>query len=456
MDNSDPNVSSNKAVQSQEDNLKKVVGLGGAISVASGQVIGAGIMALMGIAIGMTGGSVVFAFILASIIVIIAAMPIAFMGSTLPTTGGLYRYTSRIISPRFGFFYLLVFLVGQITIAMYALSFAEYFMSIVPGLNVKVVAVIILTVLYLFNVFGVKSATKLQSIMMILLISSLLIFIFYGFPKVDFSNFSFSSPTLFTGGAQGFFTATALLTFAAGGAVVIAEMGGELKNPGKDIPIAIIVSTFGIGIIYALMAIVAAGVLPLEETAFQPLTNVSRAILPTPLFYYFVVCGAMTALATTLNAVFSWVTKGILVACEDGWLPRKFGVVNRKYGSPHWILTFFYIVGLIPILTGLSLEFISSIGNAAIQVANILPIIAAMLLPIKFPEAYAKSQFRIGKAILKVMVVIAVILQFVQGYFLMSGKPVSVLVTAVVYILAAYAYTVIRYKKASIEFIREF
>jgi len=449
-------VKQNAIQASQEDKLKKVIGLGGALSITSGQIIGAGIMALTGLGIGMTGGSVVFAFILAALITVVVAMPTAFMGATLPTTGGFYRYTSRILSPRIGFFYLSVFLVGQITIAMYALSFAEYLSGIWPGAPIKLVAGSILTVLFLFNVRGVKSATKLQSILMLLLISSLGIFIFKGFPQVDFTTFTSSNPSFMTGGLKGFFTATALLTFATGGAVVISEMGGEMKNPGKDIPLAIIISTVGIGILYAVMSSVAAGVLPVEETAFQPLTNVAREILSTPLFFYFIVFGAMAALATTLNATFSWVTKGLLIACEDGWLPKSFGAVSEKYGTPHWILTFFYIIGMIPIVTGLSLDFIASLGNAAIQVANILPLIAAWYLPKKYPEAYKKSGFKINITILKVIVIIGVMLQFIQGYFLMDGMPITVIVTAVIYVVAAFVFASVKAKSGKIRFEKQF
>jgi len=436
--------------KSQEDNLKKVIGLGGAISISSGQVIGSGIMALTGIGIGMTGGSVILAFLLSSIFVVITAMPTAFMGATLPTTGGYYRYTSRILSPRIGFFYLSVFLLGQITIAMYALSFAEYFVGIVPGLSVKLLAFIVLTTLYIFNLFGVKSATKLQSVLMLLLISSLGIFIVNGWPQVNFEMFAPGSVTLFTGGAKGFFTATALLTFATGGAVVIAEMGGEMKNPGRDIPLAIIISTLVIGVLYVFMSTVAVGVLPLDQTAFQPLTNVARAVLPTPLFYYFIIFGAMAALATTLNATFSWATKGLLIASKDGWVPAKFGEVNEKYGSPHWILTFFYIIGLIPILTGLSMGFISAFGNAAIQVANILPIIAALMLPKKYPEAYKNSKFKINLTLLKFVAIVAVCIQFVQGYFLMADMSLTVIISAVAYVALAFIYTGYRMKKGGI------
>lgn len=301
-----------------------------------------------------------------------------------------------------------------------------------------------------------KKAAKLQSGLMVLLIFSLLMFVAVGLPKVDFSIFTSGKVPFFTNGIVGFLRATALLTFATAGAVVIGEMGGEMKNPGRDIPIAIFASTFVIGVLYALVSTVAVGILPLEQTAFQPLTNVAKTILPNSLFIVFIVFGAMAALATTLNATFSWVTKGLLIACHDGWLPAKFGEVNEKYGTPHWILTFFYVIGLIPIFTGMSLEFISSVGNAAIQTANIFPIIAAGYLPYKYAKEYEKSPLKMPTWLLRTFVVIGVALQFVQAYFLLSDKPASVFIAFGVYIALVVLYINFVKKEDTIEFQREF
>ena len=431
-----------------EDNLKKVIGLGGAISISAGQIIGAGIIALTGIGIGMTGGSVVFAFILAAVVTIIASFPAAYMGATLPTTGGYYRYTSRFISPRFGFFYLMLFFIGQITLAMYALSFAEYFVSVIPGVPIKLIAFLFVTAMYLINLFGVKSAAKLQTAMMVILLLALALFAINGLPRVNYDTFK--GATLFTGGYRGFFTASALLTFACGGAVVIAEVGGEMKNPGRDIPIAIIVSTIVVGALYAFISVVAVGVLPLEETAFQPLSNVAKAILPTPLFYFFIIGGAMCALATTLNAVFTWLPKALLISCQDGWLPKKMGVVNKKYGTPHVILTIIYLIGVIPVVTGLSLKFISQLGTAAIQIANILPILSALFLVKRYPEAHKNSSFKLSVPVLATVVIVSIILQIIQGYFLLSDLPKTALFAAGGYIVLAAVYTIWRSKKTEI------
>ncbi|MED4584266.1 APC family permease [Brevibacillus choshinensis] len=426
---------------SQEAKLKKVLGLGDTLGIAVGQIIGAGIMSLTGVAIGMTGTGVVMAFVLSSIFTLFKVMPTAVMGATIPTTGGFYRYSSRLLSPKLGFFWLLLFLVTNLTVALYALSFADYLQSLFPTVPIKPVAFIMLTVFYVTNLVGVKVAAIAEKIMVVILVLSLGLFIAWGVPEVNYSVFN--TREMFPGGIGGFLSAVALLSFATGGAQYVAELGGEMKNPGRDIPLTIITTTIGVGILYALMAAVASSVLPVAEVANKPLTDVARTILPGPLFIFFIIGGAMFALATTLNAQLSWATKGILIACEDGWLPKKLGTVSSKFGTPFWILTLFYLIGIIPIVTGLSLKSIASLGSGIGFFANLIPLIAATQMPKKYPELYNKSKFKFKPKNLRVIVVIAVILSLVQGYLLLRNLTAGLLVGVFVYIVCAAIYVMI-------------
>lgn len=425
----------------EEAKLKKVLGLSDAMGIATGQIIGAGIMALTGIGIAMTGTGVAPAFVLSSIFTVITTLPIAIMGATLPTTGGLYRYSSRLLSPKVGFFYLLLFLLAQITLAMFAISFAQYMQGLLPNAPVNIVAFALITAFYIANLFGVKTAAIIQNIMVIVLFAALLVFIGFGFPKINWSVFTVSQ--MLPNGYRGFFTAVGLLAFATGGGQVIAELGGEMKNPSRDIPLTIITCTIGVGVLYAFMASTAAGILPVSEVAGKPLTDVAKAVLPTPLFIFFIVGGAMFALATTLNATFSWVTKGMLIACEDGWLPKKLGAVNEKYGTPHWLLTLFYLFGVIPIIFGISLETISALGTGVILFGNVIPVIASTQLAKKFPDQFSKSSFKFPPIWINIIAIVAVLLLVFQGYLLLSTLSKSTIIGVIIYMAAAAAYVAV-------------
>lgn len=432
----------------QATNLKKVLGLTDVLGIAIGQIIGAGVMSLTGIGIQMTGSGITPAFILSAVITLLTMFPIAILGSTLPTTGGMYQYTSRLLSPKTGIFWLMLFIFLQITLSLYALSFAQYLEGLFPGVPVRTVAFSLLTILFIVNIIGIKSASIIGNLMVITLIVALSCFIIFGIPHVNFGVFN--SNSMFPDGFTGFFTAVGLVSFATGGAQVVAELGGEMKNPKRDIPIVIIVATIFVGILYAFIASIAVGVLPIPEVVGRPLTSVAKEILPTPIFIFFMIGGAMFALATTLNSTFTWVTKSLLIAIHDGYLPKALGHVNKRFGTPHWLLLIFYIIGAIPIVTGMSLNVVAQLGTGISLIVFAFPALAVTQLPKKYPEAYKQSPFKVPYPVLIVIAVTAIIVLLYQSYLLISDLKISYIIGTLVYILLSLAIAQISNSKANL------
>ena len=90
--------------------LKKSLGFWDVFAIALGQVIGSGVLVLIGIGIGFTAYAVPFAIVLSAIFSIIKQLPVVFMGSAMPATGGLYVYCKRVLGPKAGFFFLALLL----------------------------------------------------------------------------------------------------------------------------------------------------------------------------------------------------------------------------------------------------------------------------------------------------------------------------------------------------------
>ncbi|MCI8279709.1 APC family permease [Staphylococcus xylosus] len=432
----------------QATNLKKVLGLTDVLGIAIGQIIGAGVMSLTGIGIQMTGSGITPAFILSAVITLLTMFPIAILGSTLPTTGGMYQYTSRLLSPKTGVFWLMLFMFLQITLSLYALSFAQYLEGLFPGVPVRTVAFSLLTILFIVNIIGIKSASIIGNLMVITLIVALSCFIIFGIPHVNFDVFN--SNSMFPDGFTGFFTAVGLVSFATGGAQVVAELGGEMKNPKRDIPIVIIVATIFVGILYAFIASIAVGVLPIPEVAGRPLTSVAKEILPTPIFIFFMIGGAMFALATTLNSTFTWVTKSLLIAIHDGYLPKVLGHVNKRFGTPHWLLLIFYIIGALPIITGMSLNVVAQLGTGISLIVFAFPALAVTQLPKKYPDAYKQSPFKVPYPVLIVIAITAIIVLLYQSYLLISDLKISYIIGTLIYILLSLAIAQISNSKANL------
>ncbi len=372
--------------------LKRVLGRKELLSIAIGQTIGAGVFALTGVAIGMTGRSANIAMIIAALFTLAMTVPMIFVSGTIRLRGGFYTQLALLVHEGAAGFFIIIHIIAWCTLSMYAISFADYTLALIPGLNHTLVAFAMLTIFYLINLMGIEAAAKLQNLMAVIMAVALTIFIVYGMPNIQPNFFG---EGFMTHGWRGLFSAAALMTWATGGANVVIHLGAEAKNPTKDIPFAIITGTLVIAAFYALMATVAAGVLPVEQVANKPLTLVAQEILPRPLYIFFVVGGAMFALTTTLNSCLGWIPKPILQACVDGWLPRGLGKLNKNK-VPYIILTLLYIESLIPIFFKVN---ISTLGNMAVILNNLffaLVCYSAMNMPKVIPDLWEKSKYHVS------------------------------------------------------------
>lgn len=383
-------------------------------AIALGQIIGSGIMVLVGIAIDFTGYAIPFAFVLSAVLSTIKQLPVAFMGSAMPATGGLYVYCRTVLGPRLGFFYLALLLVTHVLIALFALGFTQYALALVPSLNPTAVSLGIMAVFYLVNLVGVKEAAIVQKVMIVALLAGLSSLIVFGIVQVDMTRFT-DPAGLLPKGWYGFGLACVVLSFATGGAQFISELGGEMRRPERDLPLAMITATGVAALFNTFVSIVAVGVLPLDRTAGKPLAEVAKAVLPPPVYVAFVVGAGMFALTTSINSTFSWATKSVLIACEDGWLPRGLAVVNRRFNTPHLLLTGLFVLGAAPIAAGWDLRYIIMLGGGMVFIYDLLPLVAAFLLPARHPEIFARARMRMSAGTLRTLSVAGILVLLVQG-----------------------------------------
>ena len=419
--------------------LKRSLTFWDVFAIAMGQVIGSGIMVLIGIGIGFTAYAIPFAFILSAILSIIKQLPIAFMGSAMPATGGLYVYCKRILGPKIGFFYLAILTFTHILIALFALGFSQYAIALIPQLDAKLTAIGIMLLFYVINLFGVKQAAFIQKIMIVFLLCGLSSLIFFGIMEVDYSNFN-DTEKLFPQGWYGFGLACVVLSFSTGGAQYISELGGEMKNPQRDLPRAIIYSTAIAAVFFALVSIVAVGILPIEQTAGKPLAEVAQAILPPTVYVAFIVGAGLFALATSINSTFSWATKSLLIACKDGWLPESLAKVNQRFNTPHILLTVILIFGLTPILAGKDLRYIIMLGGGLVFIYDLIPLVAAYRFSETLPNVFKKATMRLSEKKVKIISVIGICILIGQGTLSFSDIDRSGWILVLVYILLVMIY----------------
>ena len=419
--------------------LKRSLTFWDVFAIAMGQVIGSGIMVLIGIGIGFTAYAIPFAFILSAMLSIIKQLPIAFMGSAMPATGGLYVYCKRVLGPQVGFFYLAILTFTHILIALFALGFSQYAIALLPQLNPNLTAIGIMLLFYVVNLFGVKQAAAVQKVMIVFLLCGLSSLIFFGILEVDYNNFT-EPEKLLPQGWYGFGLACVVLSFSTGGAQYVSELGGEMKNPQHDLPRAIIYSTAIAAVFFALVSIVAVGILPIEQTAGKPLSEVAKAILPPSIYVAFIVGAGLFALATSINSTFSWATKSLLIACDDGWLPSRLAKVNKRFNTPHILLTIILIFGLTPIVAGKDLRYIIMLGGGLVFIYDLIPLIAAYRFSKELPEVFKNASMRLSEKRVKIISVTGVLILIGQGTLSFSDIDQSGWLLVILYILFVMIY----------------
>ena len=430
---------------SSTKDLKRTLGKKELMGIAIGQIIGAGIMSMMGVAIAMTGRSANLAFMLSAVFTMCTFFPSIFITSCIRMRGGMYTQMAIFAGDKWAGYYSVVYFITNMSLAMYALSFAQYAIALLPsGGSEKMIALIVGTAFFVLNYFGVDLMAKIQNLLVVVLVLSLSMFAVFGLPHVDLVNYFSNADGLFlTDGIGGFLTATAYLGFATGGATVILGVSAECKNPTKDIPFVIIVSTVSVAILYGLVATTASGVLPVPEVANQPLTLVAAEILPKPLYIFFIVGGAMFALATTLNSQIMSCTKPVMQSCEDGWFPQSLASLS-KYKTPWKILVIYYFILVVPILADLNIAQISSIVQILGYLNNLVLTITAMKLPKMFPEAWEKSQFHVPTPVFNTLMIITCAALLVQASFMLKSMTLQLIIFNVAVMAAGFIWAFYR------------
>lgn len=431
--------------------LRRELGKKELFGIAIGQVIGAGVMVLVGYGIAMTGRSVSLAMVLSAIWVVLLSIPWIFISSCVRLRGGEYTQAAVLCGERFAGIYIAIYLVRNLQMAVYTLSFTSYFVSLVPGANGLAVSLVVATIFFGLNIFPTKFMAGVQNVMVIVLCLALGAFIVYGVPQIQPGYFS--QPGLFTHGASGFLAASAFMTFATFGANSIFQLSGECKNPKTDIPFVLIVATLFVAVIYALVASVAAGVLPLQEVAGENLAKVAERILSHRLYLVFIIGGALGALATSLNATIAWVPKPLLQACDDGWFPKSLGYLHPKYKTPVALIGVYYVLTIIPILLRIDMDLITNSVLVCMYLCMMVTSIATMRLPELFPEQWQRSPFKCSQGVLKVLCLVATAVLAVQVYYnaMLLTKPI--LFANIGLLTAAVTYALARHRSGKVKMV---
>ncbi len=426
---------------------KKKLGLSTLVAVAAGNVIGAGVITTTGLAIAQTGRSAWISYGLAVLFGFLWLYPMCLWTSFTKSRGGAYTQVSASMGKLAGGIYSLWWLPMFLMSALMGTALGLYVNSVIPILPVKWTGIIISTIFYVINLFGVNVMSKIQKPLTWILILGLLAFVVFGLGHLDSNALNFAAPDYFLNGAGGLLNGLMLLIYSTSGHSLVVSLSWDAEKPKKNIPLAIIITTGIIFVLYVAVSFVAGNVLPIADVAGQPLTFVAKAIFPGPLFIAFIVCGPIMALATSVNAGYQTMAAPVQGAIRNGWLPEGIAKTN-KYGAPWIIYTFMWLLCVVPMLFGVSLNALTSYTVMTMRITSLLVLISALYIPKKFNEEWKKSWMYMPNGLFYAVVWLAIITNVVAIFLNLRTLPLSVFLInlAVVAVLALYG--VLRNKSA--------
>lgn len=418
------------------------------VAISSGQVIGAGVVSMIGTAITCTGMSAWLAYGAAIVVGFLSIIPFILISSTVMLKGGEYTIVANMLNEKAAGFYAISYIAQCLSLSVMGTSLAGYVTSIFPNVNGILVGLLALTFFFLLNLAGVKVMANVQKPLTAVLLICLLIFGFYGMTHVSSAVFQVSAPGFFSEGYEGFAAAISVYAFSTYGQYMVMNFGKDAENPTRDVPIAIMATTAIIFVVYVSVAIVNCGVLPIEEVAGKPLTLTAKRIFGA-FFPLFIIGGPAMALLTTMNAQFGSRSTPLLKATLDGWFPAKIGKVNSK-NVPYIIMALIYLVGIIPICAGLSIKTISN--NLALigYLSRAIAAIAIVRLPKKMPEEWKRSFLHMPDGVFYGVMAISFAANIYMVYIGAKGLPIEILGINLVFIIACGIYAVVRFNSGKV------
>ena len=374
----------------------KKLGLLNLIGLCVGGGIGTGIFIMMGSGIAYGGRSIVLVCSIGCVYMLLAFWNSLAFGSMFVLPGGDYAARSMVFPPLLTGVSAWFQIASAFVLAGHSLAITQFVEQLWPQVsNFQMpFSVLVLTLGFVCTIRGSRMLTLIENLITVTLLVSLGMFIVFGVPQVDAASFfSNAAGGFWHGGIGGFFTALSVMSFACMGTSAMTSMGPVTKKPKRTIPLASILATLPVAVVYALMAYVASGILPYEQIAGQNISVTAQVIMPTGPYIFFVVGGGIFAVASTMLSVIATFRYPIQRVAEDGWIPSAF-IKTTKCGYPWVMYLVLYIVSLIPLVTGLDIEGV--VGNVMIptMVLNAVINFYCIKLPKLYPEQWEKRGIR--------------------------------------------------------------
>jgi len=342
--------------------LARTLGRSTATLMTASMIIGTGIFGALGSATAKAGSGILISMTLGGLIALATGISAAQLGVNYPKEGGAFTWSREFNHKTVGFIAGCAYLgKGIFSLSVISLAFASYSVQIIPGLPIQLFAGAVILAVMVLNFFHVQLTTKVLITLMALNVSLLGLFVAFSTPAVNTSHFS--NP-LGDNGPFGVLAGAAIFFWTWDGFMRTAIMAGEIKNPRRTIPIAIIGGIGVAAVVFLAVAATTLGVLGPESMGRDdvPLFRAATQAVGT--------WGGLVILAAAWTASLSELVGDLLTASrvaytmgEANELPGWLGSIHPKFRIPrNAVLT----IGLIVLVLALSFDLRRLLAVASI------------------------------------------------------------------------------------------
>lgn len=426
-------------------NLNRHIGLFALVVYGVGDILGAGIYALIGKAAGEMGNGIWMAFLASMVAAGLTGLSYASLGSRYPRAGGASFFTHRAFKSDFLAYVigLAVLSSGITSMAAGSRAFAGYFATLVSAVPVDLVVIAFCLVIASVVIRGIRESMWMNMLCTGIELSGLLLVIIVGAKFIGAVDYTSTVTIANPAGDLSFalILSGAVLTFYSFvGFEDMINVSEEVKNPESNIPKGILLAVLIASMIYVTISLVAVSVVPAAELAASsaPLVDVVRRAAPwfPPIIFAFI---AMFAVANTALLNFIMGSRLIYGMANQGLMPKVLGKINRRrtpYVSSLAVLGFMLILALTSNVASLAratsvlllicfmtvnlalvvLKYRKDEPKGRFEIPYVVPVFGALVCALML--SYAKiEEFKVAGAILGLIVIF---------YFLMRPNSAAI------------------------------
>lgn len=387
--------------------LKRDVGLVGVVSLGLGTAVGVSVFSILAPATALAGPAMLVSMLVSMVPMIVFGFVYAFMGAATPVTGASFEWPRRFVHPFLGFIISWLRIAGSTSAVIVLTMVLVSYLGSVVEVPLKPAMFTLLVLVLVVNLIGVSAAAVSQSILLVVLLATCLIFTLGSVPSLDFSGFT----PFFSEGPMGMLAAVPLMISLFLGIETATEVGGEVRRPERNIPLGISISVLLTAAVYFGVAFAALGVLGNAGLAQSeaPLMD-AAAVSLGPAGEVLILISATVAIGSSINATFIIMSRFLYAMGRAGMLPSGLSRVHEGSGVPRRAVLLAFGLCCLGLFMPDNLVFLFLAVNIPTLIKYGATCLSALMLLKREPELYKRARFRPAKSVLAGFALLGILL----------------------------------------------